>query len=101
MSEGDFSTLNGASRVALCLEHAQAALDRANACGEFNTKQTHLTLAECWYSIARQFETLSELSEAAPRQPMAVVRVQAPADTQFDLRAGLPLSMQLSGFAAA
>lgn len=100
MSEVDFSTLSGASRVALCLEHAQAALDRANACEEFHTKQTHVALAECWHSLARQFDTLSELSQAVARPQAVVTRTQATDEAQFDLRAGLPISIQLSGFAA-
>jgi hypothetical protein len=59
--EPDFSALGERERIARCLELAQAQLDRANACRNAKTRDLHQSLAECWRSMARQFESLSSL----------------------------------------
>jgi hypothetical protein len=60
--EPDFAALSGQERVARCLALAQAELDRANACRDAVTRDLHLSLAECWRSMAKQFESLSSLN---------------------------------------
>ena len=60
--EPDFAALSEQERVARCLALAQAELDRANACRDPVTRDLHLSLAECWRSMAKQFESLSSLN---------------------------------------
>ncbi len=59
--EPDFAALTDRERVARCLELAQVELDRANTCRDAKTKDLHLSLAECWRSMAKQFTSLSSL----------------------------------------
>jgi hypothetical protein len=59
--ELEFSALSDEERVARCHALAQAELDRANACADATRRQLHLSLAECWRTMARQFETLGSI----------------------------------------
>jgi hypothetical protein len=94
--ETDFSTLQRSERVAMCLLHAESARDRANACEDGANKQLHLSLAECWLSLARNFETIAELVPGAPRPAIArPAKVEPPVMRELDLS----LPMQLKGFA--
>jgi len=89
--EPDFSALGERERIARCLELAQAELDRANASRNATTRELHLSLVECWRSMARQFESLSSLqAEIHAKKPenRRTPRPSAkPGFEEFDLRA--------------
>ena len=86
--EPDFANLSENERVARCLELAQAEVDRANACRNTDTRNLHLSLAECWRSMAKQFTSLSsfraELNGKA-RDLRQTRPAPEPAGSEFDL----------------
>jgi hypothetical protein len=94
--EPDFATLSEKERVARCLELAQVELDRANTCRDAKTKDLHLSLAECWRSMAKQFGSLSSLQAELHGNTNNVREARSstgPAIAKFDV------PMPLKGFA--
>jgi len=85
--EREFAALSEKERVARCLALAQSELERANACTNPTRKELHLSLADCWRSMAQQFETLSSLRSGTPGNDLRS-GLQAPAQPvappQFD-----------------
>lgn len=87
--EPEFSGLGGRERVARCLELAQSEHDRANSCRDATTRELHLSLAECWRSMAKQFESLSSLHtelNGRGRDPRDGRSSAEPRISEFDLR---------------
>lgn len=71
MEPGFFARNDEAACIALSLERAQSALNRADSCDEATVKRLYLSLAECWREIAQQFERLSALR--SPKSPIGSV----------------------------
>lgn len=94
--ETDFSTLKRSERVSMCLLHAESARDRANACEDGANKQLNLSLAECWLSLARNFEAIAELH---PDMGKPAVAQQAAVEPPITRELDFLLPMQLKGFA--
>lgn len=94
--EPEFSGLSERERVARCLELAQSETDRANSSRDAVARNLHLSLAECWRSMAKQFESLSSLRtelDGKARDLRDMRSTGAPQRSEF----GLPT--RLKGFA--
>ena len=87
--EPEFSGLDERERVTRCLELAQSERDRADSCRDATARELHLSLAECWRSMARQFESLSSLRTEMNGQAHDLRGARSSAEPQiseFDLR---------------
>ena len=89
--ERDFAALGERERITLCLELAQSASERASSCRNSATKELLLSLAQCWRSMAKQFEALAFLNAELQHTGRVgeVLTVPEPQIADFDLRAPL------------